>query len=144
MREMTYGWNIEMQMRAARAGLRILEIPVDYRRRSGGHHHSDEQYCRPHRHAGGDRQRAAREQRVPIQPSKREFAEMIDSRLFEKAHRSEPRDRERARKRLGLVVEVDEQRLAKAGLDETVRVAVEPVVQTSTGNRVQQVLFQDF
>jgi len=36
MREMTYGWNIEMQMRAARAGLRILEVPVDYRRRSGG------------------------------------------------------------------------------------------------------------
>jgi glycosyltransferase involved in cell wall biosynthesis len=36
MREMTYGWNIEMQMRAARAGLRILEIPVPYRRRSGG------------------------------------------------------------------------------------------------------------
>jgi hypothetical protein len=25
-----------MQMRAARAGLRIMEIPVDYRRRSGG------------------------------------------------------------------------------------------------------------
>jgi glycosyltransferase involved in cell wall biosynthesis len=36
MRELTYGWNIEMQMRAARAGLRVLEIPVDYRRRSGG------------------------------------------------------------------------------------------------------------
>jgi glycosyltransferase involved in cell wall biosynthesis len=36
MRELTYGWNIEMQMRAARAGLRILEIPVDYRRRNGG------------------------------------------------------------------------------------------------------------
>jgi glycosyltransferase involved in cell wall biosynthesis len=36
MRELTYGWNIEMQMRAARAGLRILEIPVDYRCRSGG------------------------------------------------------------------------------------------------------------
>jgi glycosyltransferase involved in cell wall biosynthesis len=36
MRELGYGWNIEMQMRAARAGLRILEIPVDYRRRSGG------------------------------------------------------------------------------------------------------------
>ncbi len=28
MREPTYGWNLEMQMRAARAGLRILEIPV--------------------------------------------------------------------------------------------------------------------
>jgi glycosyltransferase involved in cell wall biosynthesis len=36
MREPTYGWNIEMQMRAARAGLRILEVPVDYHRRSGG------------------------------------------------------------------------------------------------------------
>jgi glycosyltransferase involved in cell wall biosynthesis len=36
MREMTYGWNIEMQMRAARVGLRILEEPMPYRRRSGG------------------------------------------------------------------------------------------------------------
>lgn len=36
MREMTYGWNIEMQMRAARVGLRILELPMPYRRRSGG------------------------------------------------------------------------------------------------------------
>ena len=36
MREMTYGWNIEMQMKAARSGLRILEVPMPYRRRSGG------------------------------------------------------------------------------------------------------------
>jgi glycosyltransferase involved in cell wall biosynthesis len=36
MREMTYGWNIEMQMRAAHMGLRILEVPMPYRRRSGG------------------------------------------------------------------------------------------------------------
>ncbi len=36
MTEMTYGWNIEMQMRAAAAGLLILEIPVPYRRRHGG------------------------------------------------------------------------------------------------------------
>ena len=36
LRETTYGWNIEMQMRAARAGLRILELPVPYRRRAGG------------------------------------------------------------------------------------------------------------
>ena len=36
MREMTYGWNIEMQMRAARAGLRILELPVAHRCRAGG------------------------------------------------------------------------------------------------------------
>ena len=36
MREMTYGWNIEMQMKAARLGLRIDEIPLPYRCRSGG------------------------------------------------------------------------------------------------------------
>jgi glycosyltransferase involved in cell wall biosynthesis len=36
MKEETYGWNIEMQMRAARARLRILEVPVDHRRRAGG------------------------------------------------------------------------------------------------------------
>jgi glycosyltransferase involved in cell wall biosynthesis len=37
MREMTYGWNLEMQMRAARAGLRILELPVSHGRRLAGH-----------------------------------------------------------------------------------------------------------
>ena len=36
MREETYGWNLEMQMKAARAGLRILEVPVDHRCRRGG------------------------------------------------------------------------------------------------------------
>jgi glycosyltransferase involved in cell wall biosynthesis len=36
MREETYGWNLEMQMRAASAGLRILELPVNHRRRAGG------------------------------------------------------------------------------------------------------------
>jgi glycosyltransferase involved in cell wall biosynthesis len=36
MKEATYGWNLEMQMRAARARLRILEIPVDHRCRTGG------------------------------------------------------------------------------------------------------------
>jgi len=36
MRERTYGWNLEMQMRAARAHLRILELPVAHRHRAGG------------------------------------------------------------------------------------------------------------
>lgn len=36
MSETTYGWNLEMQMKAARDGLRILEIPVSYRLRQGG------------------------------------------------------------------------------------------------------------
>ena len=37
MRETTYGWNLEMQIRAARAGLRILELPVPHGRRLAGH-----------------------------------------------------------------------------------------------------------
>lgn len=36
MSEMTYGWNLEMQIRAAQHKLRILEIPVNYRCRIGG------------------------------------------------------------------------------------------------------------
>jgi hypothetical protein len=36
MGEQTYGWNLEMQMRAAAAGLRVQEIPVDHRVRRGG------------------------------------------------------------------------------------------------------------
>jgi glycosyltransferase involved in cell wall biosynthesis len=36
LREETYGWNLEMQMRAAQHKLRILEIPVNHRNRRGG------------------------------------------------------------------------------------------------------------
>jgi hypothetical protein len=36
MREMTYGWNLEMQVKAVKLGLRVVEIPVDYRCRIGG------------------------------------------------------------------------------------------------------------
>jgi glycosyltransferase involved in cell wall biosynthesis len=36
MKETTYGWNLEMQMRAARSRLRILEVPVNHRCRTGG------------------------------------------------------------------------------------------------------------
>lgn len=36
MNEQTYGWNLEMQMRAAASGLRIREVPVDHRCRRGG------------------------------------------------------------------------------------------------------------
>lgn len=36
MREQTFGWNLEMQMRAAAAGLRIVEVPVGQRMRKGG------------------------------------------------------------------------------------------------------------
>jgi glycosyltransferase involved in cell wall biosynthesis len=36
MTEMTYGWNLEMQMKAASSHLRILEVPANYRLRQGG------------------------------------------------------------------------------------------------------------
>lgn len=36
MTEQTYGWNLEMQMRVAAAGLRVQEVPVDHRCRRGG------------------------------------------------------------------------------------------------------------
>ncbi|MBV8840422.1 MAG: glycosyltransferase family 2 protein [Alphaproteobacteria bacterium] len=36
MREQTYGWNLEMQMRVAAKRLRIVEVPVDHRCRRGG------------------------------------------------------------------------------------------------------------
>ncbi len=35
MRDRNYGWTIEMQIRAVHCGLRVLEVPVDYRRRIG-------------------------------------------------------------------------------------------------------------
>lgn len=36
MSELTYGWNLEMQIKATQHRLRILEIPVAYRKRIGG------------------------------------------------------------------------------------------------------------
>jgi glycosyltransferase involved in cell wall biosynthesis len=36
MEEMTYGWPTEMIVKAARKGLRIVEVPVRYRPRAGG------------------------------------------------------------------------------------------------------------
>ncbi|HWN75981.1 MAG TPA: glycosyltransferase family 2 protein [Candidatus Udaeobacter sp.] len=36
MRDTNFGWTIEMQIKAHRAGLRILELPVNYRKRIAG------------------------------------------------------------------------------------------------------------
>jgi len=36
MVDRTYGWNVEMQIKAVRRGLRIAEVPVRYRKRAGG------------------------------------------------------------------------------------------------------------
>ncbi len=36
MRDTNFGWTIEMQLKALRAGLRVQEVPVSYRRRRAG------------------------------------------------------------------------------------------------------------
>ena len=36
MDDPAYGWTVQMQVRAARLGMKIKEIPVNYRRRGGG------------------------------------------------------------------------------------------------------------
>jgi hypothetical protein len=35
MADKNYGWNVEMQMKAVKQGLKIKEVPVDYRNRIG-------------------------------------------------------------------------------------------------------------
>lgn len=35
MQDKTYGWTVEMQLKAAKSGLKCVEIPVNYRRRIG-------------------------------------------------------------------------------------------------------------
>ncbi len=35
MQEGTFGWTLEMMIKAAKQGLRVLEVPVSYRRRIG-------------------------------------------------------------------------------------------------------------
>jgi hypothetical protein len=35
MRDTNFGWTVEMQIKAARAGMRVREVPVPYRKRTG-------------------------------------------------------------------------------------------------------------
>ena len=35
MRDRDYGWTVEMQIKAIKRGLRVLEAPVSYRKRIG-------------------------------------------------------------------------------------------------------------
>ena len=37
MEDPGYGWTVEMQVKAAKLGLRCVEVPVSYRRRHDGH-----------------------------------------------------------------------------------------------------------
>src|SRR6266566_6265502 len=69
------------------------------------------------RHLGADaRDLAAGQERVPVDPLEGELAEMVEPRLAQQ--RQPEGTREVAGQRLGLVVEVDQQRFVEAGLDE--------------------------
>ena len=35
MQDRTYGWTVEMQLKAAKLNLRVVDVPIDYRRRIG-------------------------------------------------------------------------------------------------------------
>jgi hypothetical protein len=35
MQDTTYGWTVEMQLKAAKAKMKIIEVPVRYRKRIG-------------------------------------------------------------------------------------------------------------
>jgi hypothetical protein len=35
MQDKTFGWTVEMQLRAAKMGMRVCEVPVSYRKRIG-------------------------------------------------------------------------------------------------------------
>jgi hypothetical protein len=70
--------------------------------------------------------------------TERELAPVVDRRLGEQPERPHRRQRVGAGQRLGVVVEIDEQGLAVAGLDETVGVSVEPA-----GHRPAVDVFQE-
>jgi hypothetical protein len=36
MQDRTYGWTVEMQVKAIRKNLKFIELPVDYRKRGAG------------------------------------------------------------------------------------------------------------
>src|SRR6266508_5493004 len=78
-----------------------------------------------------------RQQRVPVDPLEHQFAEVVEPRLAQQRQRAEV-----ARQRLGLVVEVDQQCLVEAGLDETVGVAVVARVELLVGEETRDVLGQ--
>src|SRR5512144_164266 len=102
-------------------------------------HGRDDTFARE-RHPRRDRQRSRGQQPIPVEAAERQLAGVIDAALAEQAERAQTRERERARQRLGLVVEVDEQRLAVAGLDETVGMAVEAFVQAAVRHGAEQVV----
>ena len=78
---------------------------------------------------------------MPVDPLERELAEVVEPRLAQQ--RQPERGGEVAGQRLGLVVEVDQQRLVEAGLDEAVGVPVVAGVELFVGEVAGDVLGED-
>ena len=81
---------------------------------------------------------ASRQERVPVDPLERELAEVVEPRLAQQ--RQPEHGWEVAGQRLGLVVEVDQERFVEAGLDEAVGVPVVNGVQLLVGEVAGDVL----
>ena len=74
---------------------------------------------------------------MPVEPLEHQLAEVIEARLFQQ--RQTDSTGEAPRQRLGVVVEVDQQGLAEARLDEAVGVAVEVVDEWLVGQEMTDV-----
>ena len=80
---------------------------------------------------------AAGQQAVPVDRLEQELAEVVEPRLLQQ--RQADLGRVVAGQRLGVVVEVDEQRLVEPGLDEAVGVPVEPGFERLAGEETSHV-----
>ena len=80
------------------------------------------------------------EKHVPVDPLEGELAQVVDPRLAQE--RQAELGREAPRQRLDLVVEVDQQRLVEARLDEAVGVSVVAGLELAAGEEAGDVLGQ--
>src|SRR5665811_1224316 len=78
-----------------------------------------------HRHVGRDRHFLALEQHVPVHPAEHHLAPVVHLGLLQQRKRTDTRKWVLARKRLRVVVEVNQQAFAKTRFDEAVGVPVE-------------------
>src|SRR6266542_3297662 len=96
-----------------------------------------------HGHPAGDRDISSRQEQIPVGPLEEELAPVVAASLLQQGERADQGQRKDAGQRFGLVIEVDQERLAFAALDETVRVSVELGLGTAAGDHGEQVLLED-
>src|SRR6266508_6035806 len=96
-----------------------------------------------HRHMRRQRDGPPGQQQVPVHPAERQLAPVVDLGLFEQGERADAANRVLAGQRLGVVVEVDEQALAVAGLHEAVGVPVEASGHRLAAGVLEEVVRED-